>query len=71
MDINQKVAKKLREARGNTKQATIARRLNKTVDFISLRERGKRKISAEDLVAFSSVYKKPIIYFFTDLTEDY
>jgi transcriptional regulator with XRE-family HTH domain len=67
--INAKIGQKLRQTREDLdlKQKDVARQLHRATDFVSMSELNKRQISVEDVVAFSQVYKKPIIYFFSDL----
>jgi transcriptional regulator with XRE-family HTH domain len=67
--INSRLAKRLRFTRQDLdlKQKDVATALQKTSDFVSMTELDKRSITVEDIVEFSRLYKKPIIYFFQDL----
>lgn len=67
--VNAKIGQKLRQTREDLdlKQKEVASKLHRAVDFVSMSELDKRQISVEDVVAFSRIYKKPIIYFFSDL----
>lgn len=67
--VNAKVAQKLRQTREDLdlKQKDVAQQLHRATDFVSMSELDKRQISVDDVVAFSQVYKKPVIYFFSDL----
>jgi transcriptional regulator with XRE-family HTH domain len=67
--VNAKIAQKLRQTREDLdlKQKDVAVALHRATDFVSMSELDKRQISVEDVVAFSEVYKKPVIYFFSDL----
>lgn len=67
--VNAKVAQKLRETREDLdlKQKDVAAALHRATDFVSMSELDKRQISVEDVVSFAQVYKKPVIYFFSDL----
>ena len=67
--VNAKVGLKLRQTREDLdlKQKDVASKLHSSIDFVSMSELNKRQISVDDVVAFSRVYKKPVIYFFSDL----
>lgn len=67
--VNAKIAQKLKQTREDLdlKQKDVAQQLHRAVDFVSMSELDKRQISVDDVVAFSHVYKKPVIYFFSDL----
>lgn len=67
--VNAKIGEKLKQSREDLdlKQKDVAIKLHRSVDFISMSELNKRQISVDDLIAFSQVYKKPVIYFFSDL----
>lgn len=67
--VNAKIGQRLRSAREDLdlKQKDVATQLHRTPDFVSMSELDKRQISVDDVVAFSRIYKKPVIYFFSDL----
>jgi len=67
--VNAKIGWKLRQTREDLdlKQKDVAAKLHRDPDFVSMSELDKRQISVDDIVAFSHIYKKPIIYFFSDL----
>lgn len=67
--VNAKVGQKLRQTREDLdlKQKDVAAVMHRATDFVSMSELDKRQISVDDVVAFSQVYKKPVIYFFSDL----
>ena len=67
--VNAKIGQRLRQTREDLdlKQKDVAAVMHRDPDFISMSERDKRQISVDDVVAFSQIYKKPIIYFFSDL----
>lgn len=67
--VNAKIAQKLRQTREDLdlKQKDVAVALHRATDFVSMSELDKRQISVEDVVSFAQVYKKPVIYFFSDL----
>lgn len=67
--VNAKIGQKLRQTREDLdlKQKDVANKLHRAIDFVSMTELDKRQISVEDVVAFSRIYKKPVIYFFSDL----
>jgi transcriptional regulator with XRE-family HTH domain len=64
--FNQQVGEKLRSLRKakNKSQASVGADFSLGQDTISEIERGKRPLEAFELVAFSSYYEKPIVYFF-------
>jgi transcriptional regulator with XRE-family HTH domain len=67
--VNAKIGQKLRQTREDLdlKQKDVAQQLHRATDFVSMSELDKRQISVEDVVSFAEVYKKPVIYFFSDL----
>ena len=67
--VNATIGQRLKQSREDLdlKQKDVAQQLHRSVDFISMSELNKRQISVDDLIAFSHIYKKPIIYFFNDL----
>ena len=66
---NDIVAKKLRLARGSRKQDSVARKLGMSADFVSNKERGLSNITVNDLARFAEVYKKPILFFLSDIQD--
>ena len=67
--VNAKIGQKLRQTREDLdlKQKDVAQQLHRATDFVSMSELDKRQISVEDVVSFAEVYKKPVIYVFSDL----
>jgi transcriptional regulator with XRE-family HTH domain len=67
--VNARIGQRLKQSREDLdlKQKDVAQQLHRSVDFISMSELNKRQISVDDLIAFSHIYKKPVIYFFNDL----
>lgn len=70
-DLNNNVGFRLKLAREEKelKGYTVARKLGVTNAYISQMENGKRSVSLENLLKFSQLYDKDVIYFLQDFTK--
>ena len=62
------LSKRLRQARqeANLSQCAAAEKMEMAQTFLSLAERGSRKITVNTLAKFAKVYKKPMSWFFEE-----
>lgn len=66
MKDRQKVAKRLKEARGRMTQVEVSKALKLSQAVLSKIESGIREPTAAELNSFARLYNKPISYFFED-----
>lgn len=67
-DLNFNVGYRLKIAREEKelKGYSVARKLGVTNAYISQMENGKRSVSLENLLKFSQLYEKDVVYFLQD-----
>ena len=71
--INENVGYRLKIAREEKelKGYSVARKLGVTNAYISQMENGKRSVSLENLIKFSQIYEKDVVYFLQDYCKKY
>lgn len=60
-----RTAREQQEIKGNT----VARKLGFTASYLSQMENGKRSVSLHNLIKFSELYDKDVVYFLQDFTK--
>lgn len=70
-DLNFNVGYRLKIAREEKelKGYSVARKLGVTNAYVSQMENGKRPVSLENLLKFSQIYEKDVVYFLQDFTQ--
>jgi transcriptional regulator with XRE-family HTH domain len=68
MDINEKIGYRLKIARQQNELTNkeVSEKLYISPTHLSNMESGKRKVSLENLIMFSKLYNKDVVYFLSD-----